>query len=246
MTEETQVERAGIDVLEAMATTRAIRRFRVDEPVADRDLARILFAASRAPTGSNRQTFRFLVLRDGPRAAEAKALLGQAARDAWHAKRVADGYESGSAIDGDSPKARMARAMDDFVANFERIPVVIVACMIRYRRPHPGEGSNIFPACQNLLVAARSLGYGGVLTAWHAGVEDELRSVLSIPDEAAVAATIPLGRPAGHHGPVRRRPLHQVVYEDVWGAEAAWAVDPPGTRFTAAGPPGTPGRGQPG
>src|SRR3954468_21337247 len=242
MTDEILVEPAGIDVLEALATTRAIRRFRVEEPVPEADLAKILFAASRAPTGSNRQTFRFLLLRDGPRAPKAKALLGGAAREVWQAKRVADGYESGSSISGDSPKARMARAMDDFVSNFERIPVVVLGCMIRHRRTNPSAGSNIYPACQNLLVAARALGYGGVLTAWHAGVEDELRALLGIPDEAAVAATIPLGRPVGHHGPVRRRPLRQIVYDDGWGEEAAWAVDPPGTRFTSAGPPGTPGR----
>ena len=63
-----------IDLLEGIATTRAIRRF-TPEPVSDDHLARILFAASRAPSGSNRQPFRFVVLRDGPRARAAKAIL---------------------------------------------------------------------------------------------------------------------------------------------------------------------------
>src|SRR5690349_14336970 len=99
-----------MDLLEGLATTRAIRRFS-DEPVSDEDLATIFFAASRAPSGSNRQPYRFLVLRDGPKAKEAKALLGGAFRQGWSAKREADGYESGSGLDVDSPKARMARAM---------------------------------------------------------------------------------------------------------------------------------------
>ena len=62
-------------LLEGLTTTRAIRRFRPD-PIPEADLATMLFAATRAPTGSNRQPFRFLVLRDGPVATEAKALLG--------------------------------------------------------------------------------------------------------------------------------------------------------------------------
>ena len=61
-----------IGLLEGLATTRAIRRFRPD-PIPDDDLATILWHASRAPTGSNRQSFRFLVLRDGPNARQAKA-----------------------------------------------------------------------------------------------------------------------------------------------------------------------------
>jgi nitroreductase len=95
----------------------------------------------------------------------------------------------------------------------------------------------VFPACQNLLLAARALGFGGVLTGWHAGAEPALRELLAIPPEVFVAATITLGRPRGHHGPVRRRPLGELVYEEGWGTAPAWAVDPEGTGHTAAGPP---------
>jgi len=87
------------------------------------------------------------------------------------------------------------------------------------------------------LLAARALGYGGVLTGMHFFVEDELRALLGIPPEVFVAATITLGRPAGGHGPVRRRPLGELVFGDTWGEAPAWAVDPPGTQHTAAGPP---------
>jgi hypothetical protein len=55
-----------------------------------------------------------------------------------------------------------------------------------------------------------------------------------------VAAAITLGRPQGAQGPVRRRPLDELVYADAWGAPAPFAADPPGTRFTAAGPPRSP------
>ncbi len=224
-----------LDLLEGMATTRAIRRYR-DEPIPDEALSAMLFAATRAPTGSNRQGFRFLVLTDGPRATAAKALLGETFRSGWAAKRAGDGYERGSGGEADSPKARMARAMQHFVDNFERTPAVVLAC-IRIRHGDLLDGASIYPACQNLLLAARALGYGGVMTGWHRGVEDELRSLLDIPTDHAIAATIPLGRPVGRHGPVRRRPLTELVYADGWGEAAPWAVDPPGTRFTSAGPP---------
>ena len=87
---------------------------------------------------------------------------------------------------------------------------------------------------------APSAGFGGVLTMWHGVVEDELRALLELPDGAAISATIPLGVPVGRHGPVRRRPLDELVYDGAWGRRATWAVDPPGTRHTQAGPPGTP------
>ena len=225
-----------VDMLEGMATTRAIRRY-TDDPIPEEDLATILWHASRAPSGSNRQPFRFLVLRDGPRAREAKAILGRAFRDMWQAKVESDGYAEGSGAEESSPKARMARTMQHFVDHFEATPVVVLPCLVRYRDPTPVDGASIYPACQNLLLAARALGYGGVMTIWHLFVEEELRRVLGVPEEVFMAATIPLGRPVGNHGPVRRRPLGELVYEERWDASAAWAVDPEGTRFTSAGPP---------
>jgi nitroreductase len=229
-----------VGLLEGIATTRAIRRYR-DEPVPPDALRAMLFAATRAPSGSNRQPFRMLVLTDGPTATEAKRLIGTAARAAWNAKRAADGYDTGSGADPDSPKARTARAMQQFVDDFDRVPVLVLPCLVRYREPNALEGASVYPACQNLLLAARALGYGGVMTAWHTSVEPQLRDLLGIPDGVFVAATITIGRPVGAHGTVRRRPMGELVYGDAWGEAPAWAVDPPGARFTQAGPPGRAG-----
>lgn len=224
-----------IGLLEGIATTRTIRRY-TDDPVSDNDLARILFAASRAPSGSNRQPFRFLVLRHGDRAHAVKRLLGEAFRDGWATKTKSDGYDRGSALDGDSPKARQAATMRHYVENFESIPVVILVCLVRYRDATPYEGASVYPACQNLLLAARALGYGGALTMWHLGVETELRELLEIPGEVALSACITLGRPVGSHGPVRRRPLSEVVFDGDWNTPALWAVEPENSRH--AGGPG--------
>ena len=205
----------AVTLLDGLATTRAIRRY-TDEPIPDDDLTEILWHAGRAPSGSNRQPFRFLVLRDGDRAVAAKALLGEAFRAGWNAKREADGYRP----------SRFADSMQRYVDRFEHTPVVILACLDRYRSPSPYEGASIYPACQNLLLAARALGYGGALTMWHLGVEAELRALLDIPDTVALSACITLGVPEGHHGPLQRKPVTEIVYDDAWGRAAPWIAGP--------------------
>lgn len=220
------------DLLTGLATTRAIRRY-LDEPIAQHDLATILWHATRAPSGSNRQPFRFLVLRDGHRARQGKALLGQSFRTEWAAKREADGYTTGSGTDPESPKARAAATMQHYVDHIEQVPVIILVCLVRYRPPSPAEGASVYPACQNLLLAARALGYGGALTGWHHMVEPQLRALFEVPDHVAMSSCITLGRPAGSHGPVRRRPAREVVFDDVWGSEAGWIVEPSGARHTS-------------
>ena len=228
------------ELYEGLTTTRSIRRF-TDEPVSDEDLAAIMFAASRAPNGSNRNAFRFVVLRDGPVATEAKALLGDAFRKTWASMQRSGDYARIATFDLTTAAGRAGAAMQQFVDRFESIPIVVLPCLVRYRRPDPSEGASIYPACQNLLLAARARGLGGVLTMWHGTVEAQLRTLLGIPGPGepggsehgiAIAATIPIGHPEGNHGPVRRRPLADVVYEDRWEGPAAWAVDPEGTRFT--------------
>jgi nitroreductase len=221
-----------VGMLEGLTTTRAIRRY-LPEPVPEEVLRDILFAATRAPSGSNRQPFRFLVLTDSETSRAAKALIATGAQKLWNKKRSTDGYEEGTGVLPDSPKARMARTMQEYVDNFAEVPVLILACLVRYREPTPTEGASVYPACQNLLLAARALGYGGVITGFHGFVEPQLRELLGIPEGTLIAASITLGKPAGSHGPVRRVPMKQVVFADSWGESPSWAIDPPGTAFTS-------------
>jgi nitroreductase len=221
-----------VGMLEGLTTTRAIRRY-LPEPVPEDVLRDILFAATRAPSGSNRQPFRFLVLTDSETSRAAKALIATGAQKLWNKKRSTDGYEEGTGVLPDSPKARMARTMQEYVDNFAEVPVLILACLVRYREPTPTEGASVYPACQNLLLAARALGYGGVITGFHGFVEPQLRELLGIPEGTLIAASITLGKPAGSHGPVRRVPMEQVVFADSWGESPSWAIDPPGTAFTS-------------
>tara|TARA_A100001037_G_scaffold256261_1_gene242300 strand:- start:13292 stop:14038 length:747 start_codon:yes stop_codon:yes gene_type:complete len=234
--EELELQTSDVDLMTGIASTRAIRRYK-DEPIPKRDLRDMLFAATRGPSGSNRQTFRFVVLTESEKAQAAKAMIAKSAQAMWNTKRANDGYDAGSGAKAQSPKARMARTMQHYVDNFANVPALILPCFIRYRAPTSSEGASIYPAVQNLLLAARGLGYGGVITGFAGAVDKEIKELLGIPEEVFIAATITLGKPVGNHGPVRRRPMSELVFGDTWETAPDWAIDPPGTRHTSAGPP---------
>jgi len=217
-----------VSLAEGLSTTRSIRRYR-DAPVTDEQLAKVLHLATRAPSGSNRQPFRFVVLRNGPQAKIVRSLLAEGASDVWEAKRSRG--EFGEPKPG-SRTARMMASMEHYVATFADAPVIVLPCMVRYREPTVTEGASIYPAVQNLLLGARSVGLGGALTMFHQTRESQIRAALEIPDEAFISATLTLGVPAGKHGPVRRKPLDQLVFEDQWDGVPVWATDPEGTRFS--------------
>ena len=190
---------------------RAIRRYTAD-PIPEADLAEILWYAARAPSGTNRQPFRFITLRrEDPVAAPARDVLAHAFRRSWQLKR-ADLDASGPPAE-DSSRARMQATMQHYVEHLDEVPVIVLVGLERYRAANPYEGASVYPACQNLLLAARALGYGGTLTGWHHAVEAELRELLDLPEHVALSACITLGVPAGHHGPLRRRPLAQLVHD---------------------------------
>ncbi len=211
---------------EGLITTRAIRRYLADDIPTD-DLNAIMFAATRGPSGHNSQPFRFVVLRRTPEAAEARALLAQGFAIAWQGERREP------PADDTSRRARMARSMNRFVDTIADAPVIVLACAKnRDGRSDITAGASVYPACQNLLLAARALGYGGTMTQWYYPVEEQLAKALALPDGVSVVSVIPLGRPEGSHGPVRRLPLPDLVHENRYGEPAAWAVDPEGTRYT--------------
>jgi nitroreductase len=223
----------SIDLLDGIATARSIRRY-LPDPVPEDALAKILWAGTRAPSGTNRQPFRFIVLRDTGTAREIKGLMGAAFRRGWGHKSNAEIWGKEGDAAGSTRRVRSMEAMQHFVDHFEQIPVVVLACFLRYRDADHGEGASVFPACQNILLAARALGYGACFSGWHRLVEKELRERLGIPDEVVLSLTITIGKPAGRHGPLRRFPARELIYEDRWGHEAAWVVDPPGSRFSGS------------
>jgi nitroreductase len=78
-------------------------------------------------------------------------------------------------------------------------------------------GASIYPAVQNMLLAARGLGLGATLTTRHLIFEKEVNDILGLPDNAETFAIIPIGYPVGKFGPVSRLPLEDVTFQDKWG-----------------------------
>jgi nitroreductase len=200
-----------IDVWEAMATARSIRRF-TDEPVDDATLVRCLEAATWAPSGANAQAWRFVVLRSP----EQRAVVARAAAEALTVIEPVYGMSRPADDDG-SRRARTNRATYELHDRAGDLTSVLFA----YERyPTASElllGGSIFPAMQNFLLAARALGLGACPTSWASyGGEPLLREAVGIPDDWLVAGHVVVGWPRGAHGPVRRRPLVEVVALDHW------------------------------
>ena len=210
-----------IGLLEGLATTRAIRRYTAD-PIPDADLAEILWHAARAPSGTNRQPFRFLVLRrDDPEAAPARRLLAESFREA--------GSPSGPTSTGTArrrrarARARMQAAMQHYVDHIDRCPVD------RARRPRalppaePGRGCVGVPGVPEPAAGRprpRLRRRDDRLAPRRRG--RAARAARASPTASRCAACITLGVPAGRHGPLRRKPLGGLVHDGRWGRPATW------------------------
>jgi nitroreductase len=203
------------DFWEVMSTARTIRRF-TDEPVDDALLARCLQAAAWAPTGANVQERRFIVLRD-PR------LRQVVARAAAEALKIIESVYGMSRPDPDdrSLRARNNRATYEL---HDRAGQFTSVLFTQKKFPTASElllGGSIFPAVQNFLLAARAHGLGACLTSWASyGGEQLLREAIGVPDDWMMAAHVVVGWPRGKHGPLRRRPMSEVVYLDRWDSPA--------------------------
>jgi nitroreductase len=212
------------DFFTVVDTQRALRRFRPD-PVSDATLRRILSAATRAPSARGAEPWFFVVVRD-PRL---RAAIGEHYRDAWE---TGEQFTAATDADRDLKErphyGRMMAAARELAAHLADAPVLIACCLDHtqlgpiagpggvLRSPIAAYGS-IFPAVQNLLLAARALGLGTTLTTLHRGFEDALRALLAIPGSVEVVALVPLGYPRDRFGPTRRKPVEEVTFVDRWG-----------------------------
>ena len=203
----------SVELYEGITTTRAIRRYQ-DEDIPEPVLRKMLYAASCGPSGSNRQATRYIVLRRTEEARLARGTLARGAQIVWSRKRVNDGYPEGSSEGPDSRKARMDRLMIEFAANFATVPVIVLVVLTNVEEPGLLQGASVYPGMQNLLLAARGLGYGGVVTTFHRDVDAEIRDAVGLSPTDWICATVALGKPVGNHGPVRRRPLEEIVFEN--------------------------------
>jgi nitroreductase len=183
------------DLQQLFATQRAVRKF-TGQPVDDALIEQIIGAATRAPSARNIQPWRFIVVREP----ETKRQLGV----------IFDAL--GAALYGGGAPDRTPWA---------DVPVLIAVCSeYAFGDTESGMaalGASIYPAVQNLLLAAHALGIGSVLTTRWKAREKDVRPLLGLPDSMAVHAIVPLGWPAGRLGKNRRRPVAEVTSRERYG-----------------------------
>jgi nitroreductase len=193
------------DLFDVVGSQRACRSFRPD-PVDDALVARVLEAATFAPSAENRQPWVFVVVRD----AGTRQAIGRLNEQAWeNGARV---YSEGRLAPG-----LLADVTKGVRGGVSGAPVIIAVCGDRDLVPGQALASSIFPAVQNLLLAATAVGLGSALTTLPTVVGDELAQLLDLPGHIRPLAVVPLGWPERALGRPRRQPVGTKSHLDRYG-----------------------------
>ena len=210
---DSPIDLSSTELFDVLSTTRAMRRLKPD-PVPDELIIKILEAGTRGPNGANSQSWHFVVVKD---VAIKKAV------QVWYKKAldeiVGPRYATAEPPAGSSPEKyhRQHLAVEYLTEHFHEAPVWIVAC-IKHDNPlippNRTAGASIYPAVQNMLLAARALGLGASLTTRHLLFEEESEKALELPPGAHSYAIVPIGYPMGNFGPVGRGDLREFVSLD--------------------------------
>ena len=201
-----------MSVGEAMFTQRAIRRLDSNRPISDAHIKIMLDAASKAPSGGNAQPTRFLVVREK----ELIKKMGSLYHEAWWAKRRDEyGWSGWEDIPPDSVYRHAARLADEI----GDAPLMILT----FSLGKMGVGHSVFPNVQNLLLAARALGIGSVLTTLHPQVMDRVYQLFSVPTDVDFHCCLPLGYPRGRFGTTQRLPSAASAFWNRWDNTPPWS-----------------------
>jgi len=211
-----------------MRTQRAIRRLKSD-PVDDALVLHLIELALRAPTGSNAQNWEFVVVKDR----DVKGKLARLNRRAFSiygaiGRRMVE-------RSGDQRMLKIVNAVQWQADHFEDVPVIVVACLKGFIAPWPPVATasaygSIFPAVQNLLLAARAANLGAALITLPLWSKFLARRALGLPWNVHPCAVVPLGWPKGKYGPTTRRPVEEVVSLDRYGNRAFLGAAPGASR----------------
>ncbi len=202
------------DLFEIVQTTRAMRRLKPD-PVPDELIRKILQAGVCAPNGGNTQRWRFLVIKDTKIKQQVQVFYKRAFDEV-----IGPRYLTSSPPPGVTKERylRQHAAVEHLTNHFHEAPVWIVACLDEgTAAPTRWSGASIYPAVQNMLLAARALGLGATLTTRHLLYEKETEAALGLPPGVHSYAILPIGYPVGKFGPVGRGALADIVYAERWG-----------------------------
>lgn len=193
------------DLFDVVLRQRACRDF-LPDPVPDADIERMLEAATHAPSAENLQPWVFVVVTAAAARREVVALLQRA----WAAG--AEAYSLGRLTE--RLFTDVARGVSEGIG---RAPVLIVAAADTDAVADHSVASSMFPAIQNLLLAAGALGYGSALTTLAAAFPTDLGALLGLPAHVRPIAVVPVGRPARPLGPPRRQPVAEKAHRDRYG-----------------------------
>jgi nitroreductase len=202
-----------IGLFEAMYSQRALR-YISPEPIPDELVRKVLDAGVHAPNGGNQQRWRFIVIKD-------------LATKRWIQERYRVTERPSHAATRDAGEA-VTMSRNDLAAahlgdHLHEVPVLILCCTQHDGSPSDiNRGASIYPAVQNMLLAARGLGLASVLTTRpRRGFEIEIKELLGIPENVDTAALLPLGYPtdANRYGPTNRRPVEDVTFSERWGED---------------------------
>lgn len=193
------------DFFAVVRTQRAHRAFTAD-PLPDDLVERVLEAATYAPSAENTQPWVFVVVRDDA----ARGRIGELNRQAWE----------GGGRDFSRPRLSpevFAKVEAGATGGIADAPVLVVVCGDASRCVEAVLESSVWPAVQNLLLAAHALGLGSALTTITTVFGDELRSLLALPEHVRPLGVVPLGRPAKQLGPPRRAPVAEKTFRGRYG-----------------------------
>ncbi len=193
-----------MDALEAMETCTAMRYFK-EEPVPKAELEKLIYAATRASNPGNSQGWEFLII-DDPAIKEPvgeKVLAGMAP------------FFEARPEGRDGVEERMLVGAEHLAKNFAKVPAWIVCMARKVYPPHdPQESfmhSTIYPAAQNLIVAARAMGIGTCFTTFPGNAEPEIRELCNVPDDLHLFVYVAVGYPEREFMAVKRKPLEDVI-----------------------------------
>ncbi len=226
-------------LFDIMYSTRAMRRFKTD-PVPEELLLQLVDAAIQGPSGTNSQNWKFVIVRDAQAKAKIAALWRKVV-GFYDATVASSAMRPGETAEGREKLRKAGRYMVDHMeetpalifvctrrdAQLDEVISAPSTMLAAVRHFGPAGAFRLgmskstsgvsqsdgaaFPAVQNLLLAARALGLGAVLTTPHLFVPGEFEEVIGLPSDSTLAAIIPVGFPKGKFGPISRPPAEAVV-----------------------------------
>ncbi|HVW81835.1 MAG TPA: nitroreductase family protein [Mycobacteriales bacterium] len=199
-----------------LSTTRAVRkRLDLDRPVERDVILECLRLAVQAPTQSNSQTWRWMVVTDQDK----KDIVAEAYR------KVGLGYlEQAAGSELDPQTRRVYESAVALARLLEKVPAMVIPCVKKDYDPASGNAvaasvyGSIIPATWSFQLALRSRGLGSVFTTLHLFQEQVVAQALGIPDDVLQIALLPVAYTLGtDFKPAKRPPVEQITYWNQWG-----------------------------